>query len=99
MPRIVFASTDELKSWTGRFANPDKFTVYCTTRQEIILEPLRSTSPLRYGYVRYLDLNQFRQVLEWLRGQGFTVLKCRRYEWASDREVGARSPQEPEHEG
>lgn len=96
MPRIMFQDLAGLKPWMQRFVNPEKYTAYVTLGRELILEPLRSTSPMRFGYLRCENDQVFNQVLAHLRECRLNYFKIARYEWSPDRLPGANAPQEPE---
>lgn len=89
MPRIVMSDDQSFKQFVERFVAAPKYTAYVTDDDEIVLEPLRSTSPIRYGYVACATPSQCSRLAAYLREKGVAILKCERYEWATDRMVGA----------
>lgn len=96
MPRIVFRATTDLEDWASKLAAPSRYNVYATERQEIILEPLRSTSPVRYGYLKMETSNMFSAFVNDLKSRGYNVFPCASYDWSSDRAVGSGAPLESE---
>lgn len=93
MPRIVFDNWSDLNKWAEEFLEPDRFVIYATSHREIICEPRRSTEPRRWGYVHFREIDEFQRAARELEGMGYTVLRCSRYDWASDRAVEAHGPQ------
>lgn len=89
MPRIVFNEHRQVMTWAERFAQPARYTIYATSRFEVILEPLRSTAPLRYGYVRCTSHEVQVGLLTELERAGHTIIRCLEYDWATDRSIGA----------
>lgn len=97
MPRIVVTSNIQMEEFMDRFVTPQSHTAYLTAQNEVVLEPLRSTAPLRYLYYKLLGsmggspksrTEQLKQIKRVLQARGLTVLHCDRYEFVTDRPVG-----------
>ena len=52
MPIAVFNNTDELRAWCKDTVSPDKYRVLSTDEDEIILEPTKTSRPLKFGYLQ-----------------------------------------------
>lgn len=96
MPRVLFNQTDDLNAWLDRFGDHTKYTVFLTAVRELIFEPLRSTEPRRWAYIRCKDQGEVQQITNRLRGEKYLIISCSRYDWASDRAVEAHGPQDTE---
>lgn len=91
MPRVVFTELKDLQVWLERFGDPLRYTAYQTSKEELILEPMKSTQPLRYAYLKCNSEQAADQMAARLRERNYIVLKCHSYQWSTDREVGART--------
>lgn len=98
MPRIVFTEQLDLSAWLDQFGDPMRYTAYQTSKNELILEPKRSTQPLRYAYLKCPTFESLNRVTEELKRKNYVVLRCREYHFASDREVWAKNSLEETEE-
>jgi hypothetical protein len=90
MPRIVFDV--HVKStyfkWVDRFCKDGKYTAYFTKAGECVLEPTRSTSPIRYAYISRLLPEDVGEITKKCEELGIPYFYITAYEWTSDRSVG-----------
>ena len=90
MPRKVFGNLEEFKRWIEEVATPERF-VFCITEEgEIIAEPIKSTRPLTYAYIRITDAKKVEEIEKILKESGFQVWKLKAYEWDTEKAVGVK---------
>jgi len=91
MPRHVCANVEQLKDFCEVYVtNPDKYVVISTDEDEVILEPLRSTRPVRYAY---LEIENAEEVAEAIATKhGLKHLKLKSYDWKVDIPPGVAIP-------
>jgi len=88
MPRIVFDSADELKEWCKLFVKDNKYTGYITEENELILEPQKSTRPIRYAYIK---CKKAKELAEELKDKyNIPVIKIKSYEWDTEKYPGIK---------
>lgn len=89
MPRIVFDSFEELEKWCKEFVKKGSHTVYTTGSNELIVEPRRSTRPLRYAYFTSIKAVEFAKTIS--EQYEIPYFHLERYEWDLDKNVGIQT--------
>jgi len=57
MPISICENEEQVTKWCETFVKKGRFVVYYTTDDyEVILEPVKTTRPIRYCYIKMLDL-------------------------------------------
>lgn len=84
MPTIEFANPKQCKHWIDQATTPERYDIYITEKNEIIIAPSVSTSNLKTGYCQETS----KQVVEATGRQfvdaGYTVFYIKTYYWSSD---------------
>lgn len=88
MPRIVFCSEEQLENWCKEFVDTGKYVIYLTEYNEVILEPLKSTRPLRFGYFKGLKGEKLATKLQELHQ--IPLFRVRDYEWDLEKSPGIK---------
>lgn len=89
MPRIVFGSEKELISWCEVFVKEGNYTAYLTSSGELILEPRRSTRPIRY--VHFTQKNASTVAKTIADAYSMPLFKIIRYAWDATRMPGTKT--------
>ena len=88
MPRIEFNNEQELRDWSETFCKgTNRYSAYITAGKEIVLEPRKSTDPIRYGYLRVQSEGKIQEIAAFLRELGLSVFTCTNYVFSSDHMV------------
>lgn len=90
LPRIVFENYDQLFAWAQEFLKPDprKYVIYMALDNEIILEPRKSTRPIRYGYLKSMEAVS--PVKKMAEDFNVSVFNCKDYEWDLTKAPGVK---------
>jgi len=92
MPRKVFENISDIMEWIKVFAVPERYIVNLTKDNEIIIEPTKSTKPLTYCYYKagHGEEEEINKFINYLKGQGFTILRLKAYEWDIEKAIGVK---------
>ena len=52
MPISICTTKEQVEKWAKELIREGKYIIYLTAEDEVILEPLRSTRPLKYCYYK-----------------------------------------------
>lgn len=52
LPIAICTTKEQVENWAKKLIREGKYIIYLTGEDEVILEPLRSTRPLRYCYYK-----------------------------------------------
>jgi len=90
MPRLVYSSKEEFLKWVREKVTAERYDLYVTEDNELIVCPTRSTQPLTYAYLKLQSdpKDLIKEVRE--NVSGISVYFLRNFEWATDRAVGIR---------
>lgn len=88
MPRIIFTNPEQLIEWVKAFCSADKYVGYTTAEKELIIEPIKSTRPLRYAYYKGEDTDEIAKKLS--EKYQMKVFQIKNYEWDMEKSVGVR---------
>jgi len=69
MTRYVFEKVNPFKEWMADHVTSEKYEAYITPSNEVVLVPLKSTHPLKYGYARLIPDN-IKEIHQWLKEKG-----------------------------
>lgn len=72
MTRFVFKEVTSFMEWLEEHVIPEKYEAYITPEKEVVLVPLKSTHPLKYGYAK-LTPDNVKTVKQWLEGKGVKI--------------------------
>lgn len=72
MTRYVFENLNQFKDWLADHVTAEKYEAYITPRNEVVLVPLKSTHPLKYGYARLIPGN-IKEIQQWLKEKGVKI--------------------------
>lgn len=90
MVRLVFEAIDEFEKWIDKHVKPEKYECYVTEYNEVIMVPLVSTRPLKYGYMQLLTPASVEKLEKKLTEMGVEIYKPSSVEWDDDKPVGVR---------
>lgn len=90
MPRIVFTNPEQLFDWVKEFCSSNKYVGYVTSKKELIIEPTKSTRPLRYAYYAGDDIDEIAKKL--IEKYQIKVFQIKNYEWDLEKSVGVHVP-------
>ena len=88
--RFVFDTIEEYEKWIRDNIKPEKFSVYFTSDNEIIVYPLKTSKPISYGYFKASAVGIIERMLKSLKEQGFRVYRVKAADWTDDRPVGIK---------
>ena len=83
MPIAVFQDLGQLKKWCEDTVSPDRFRVLSTDEDEIILEPTKTSRPLKFGYLQISKAQEFAESLA--KEFGLKHIHLKAYRWMEDR--------------
>ena len=64
MPISICTTKEQVEKWSTELIREGKYIVYLTSENEVILEPLRSTRPLRYCYYKGSSTDDAKKIAE-----------------------------------
>jgi len=90
MTRLVYNSKDELLKWVKEKVTAERYDLYVTEDNELIVCPTRSTQPLTYAYLKLQS--DPRELVKEIKENvsGISVYHLKDFEWVTDRGVGVR---------
>jgi len=88
--RVVFKELKEFGKWVQEIAKPDKYYVYITEENEIVLVPSKSTRPMTFAYVRVAKEEELKILTTSFEGSGYKVFNVKAFDWHDDRPVGMK---------
>jgi len=93
LPRHVCKDVEQLEKFCETYVtSADKYVVISTESHEVILEPLRSTKPIRYAY---LEVDNAEKVAESISTKyNIRHLREKSYDWKVDIPPGVKIPVE-----
>lgn len=83
MPTIEFANHKQCKHWIQQTTTPERYAVYITEKNEIIITPSVSTSNLKTGYL-IDDKNIIETLAQQLEKRSYRIFRIKTYYWSSD---------------
>lgn len=91
MPRAIFVEGEELLKWCGEFVKGGNYIMYLTGKNELILEPRRSTRPLRYAYLKEVSKESADKLVVKIHEKfGIPFMLVSSYEWDVEKSVGVK---------
>lgn len=88
MTRFEFEEVAPFKEWLDGHVTPEKYEAYITPDNEVVLVPIKSTHPLKYGYAK-LAQESIKEIEKWLKEKG--IKKYPAYvEWDDTKPPGVR---------
>jgi hypothetical protein len=94
MPISVCENEEQLNHWCEQFAKKDRYVVYITTEDnELILEPIKTSRPIRYAYMKFENIEHARKVANELAQHfGLKIVEIRRMAWDIEKGPWIRIP-------
>ena len=90
-PRLIFDDIDEFERWVDQFVLKNKYVLYVTEDQEVILVPLRSTQPIVYSYIQLESVDVLKELVKRIQEKtGVRAFKIKRMDWKVDMPIEAR---------
>lgn len=90
MSRIVFDDYAELRRWAAEFLMKGRYVMYITRDNGVVLEPTKSTPPLRYGYIQLKDAKTLTAMEKLAEENGILVFRVKDYEWDATKAPGIK---------
>jgi hypothetical protein len=100
MPLSVCKTEEQVKKWCEAILKKEgSYYIYCTEDNEVILEPAKSTRPLRYCYIKLTPTEQSKEPARALAESigatyGQPVVEISRMSWDIERSPYIRAPTE-----
>lgn len=95
MPISVCRTEDQVKKWCDELVKEGKYFVYYTEESEVILEPAKSTRPLRYCYAKLPSNESAKKLAEELgKTYNLPVISVVRICWDTEKGPAIRIPVE-----
>jgi len=83
MPIAVFSNVDQLRMWCEDTVSSDRYRVLSTDEGEIILEPTKTSRPLKFGYLQIADSEKL--AVEVAKTFGLKHINLKAYRWNDER--------------
>ena len=83
MPISICENEEQLNNWCQQFAKKGRYTVYYTTDDyEVVLEPIKTTRPIRYCYLKLANRGLAEKVAkEIAQSYGLDVVELKGIAW------------------
>jgi len=83
MPIAVFGNVDQLRLWCKDTVSPDRYRVLSTDEEEVILEPTKTSRPLKFGYIQSSDAEKLAEEI----AKEFNIkhIHLKAYRWNDER--------------
>ena len=91
MPRHVSKNKEQLMKWCEEIVVKGESHRVFSTNNAVILEPKKSTSPRRYGYLKTTKANEIAKEIS----EKFELvhIELEAYEWDTEKSPGIKMPQ------
>jgi len=83
MPIAVCENEDELIEWCREFVETGKYRVFSTRENEIILEPIKTSKPIRFAYYQTERAEELAKQIA--KNFGIKHLTLKAYRWNIER--------------
>jgi len=93
MPILEFEYVESFKDWISDFTKPERYVFYVTSIDEIIAQPLKTSRPIVYGYMR-VKPEEMKTIMEKITKLGFKIIRLKTFNWDTERMPGLRSVRE-----
>jgi len=90
MPIMEFGTLGSFKDWISNFAKSDRYMFCVTSENEIIAQPLKTSRPIIYGYMKITDEKELGGLIKKLRENGYSVVQLKSFSWDTDRQPGQK---------
>tara|TARA_Y100000310_G_scaffold338640_1_gene428846 strand:+ start:2178 stop:2453 length:276 start_codon:yes stop_codon:yes gene_type:complete len=84
MATKVFLNKEGLEKWIERVGSPTHYEVTVTSKNEIILQPTKSTRNLNTGYLVEKSKDCAEAIAERFEESGYAVDRVKEYIWNGD---------------
>jgi len=92
VPIAVCQNEEELEEWCREFVETGRYTVISTAENEVILEPTKTSRPIRFAYYMTAKAEEIAQKIA--DDYGIKHLKLKAYRWNIERAPSVRIPVE-----
>jgi len=82
MPRLVFGHVEAFKKWAADKVTKERYDLYLTDSDEIILVPIRSTRPIMYAYFQSGNSHELAEELT--AKTGVSVYYVETFDWKTE---------------
>jgi len=97
MPRVVFSTENQLKTWAEREVTIGRYKIYVTERGEIIFHPTKSTRNLEYAYYNAGSKEDALRIAKTIQQKKeIPIYEAKSYEWKIDTPPEVHVPAIPE---
>lgn len=90
MPILEFDSVESFKDWISDFTKVDRYTFCITEANEIIAQPLKTSRPIVYGYMK-VKPEEVKTIIEKITKLGYKIIHLKTFSWDIERRPGVRS--------
>ena len=87
MPILEFDSVKSYKDWISDFAKVDRYVFCLTDDNEVIAQPMKTSRPIIYGYMRVKD-EEMKTIVEAITKQGYKIIRLKTFSWDTERRPG-----------
>lgn len=87
MPRFVFEDQAEFKRWIDGHVTRDRYECYISKEHEVIFVPIKSTRPVKYGYMKFPSSKETKEIQKTVEANGVKVYNATT-EWDPLKAVG-----------
>lgn len=83
MATIEFADKQQCENWLKQIPTPQRYEIYITSGNELIIAPNKSTRYLKTGYL--IDNENIIETLaQQLEKRGYRIFRIKAYYWSAD---------------
>jgi len=88
--RLVFKERSKFLDWMEDEASPEKYNIFLTEENEIILVPKKSTRPIIYAYYKEFDAKEFDNLKANFSKSSYKVYEVKSVDWDDEKPVGVK---------
>jgi len=86
IPISICSTKGQVEKWAKAIVHEGKFIIYLTLNNEVVVEPLRSTRPLRYCYYKGSDFNDAKKVAESIsKAYNLSIVEVSSMSWDNEK--------------
>lgn len=87
MPTKEFSKIEDLENWLDNYAIPERYAICITSYGEVIVEPLKTSKPIYFGYLPKMTELKLKEAILRFKSKGYQVLELHAYHWDSEQTI------------